>query len=73
MSGTIKSKKHGQSNTCKKAKRLTEEQIKEGFELLRLEHIRYIPFTTPNDFARSFKRCSLFEEGFITMKAHTGV
>jgi len=73
MPRTIKNKTRGQADPRKKKERLTDEQIIEGFELLRLSHIGQITFTTPNDFARSFKRCSLFEDGFITMKAHTGV
>ena len=73
MSKTIKTKNREQANIYIKKERLTDEQIKEGFDLLRLGHIGQIPFTTPDEFAGTFKRCSLFEDSFTTMKAHTGV
>jgi hypothetical protein len=53
--------------------RPTDEQIQEGFELLRLGQLSRTPFTSPDDFARSFKRCSLFKKERIRVTTGTGV
>ena len=51
----------------------TDEQIADGFDLLRLGHVKREPFTTSYDFARSFKKCSVLKDDCITFSQHAGV
>ena len=72
MPETMKNMRRRQENPRNRKEQLTNEQIKEGFELLQLGHLWQIPYTTPNDFASSFKRCSVLKSGFVAMKSNTG-
>jgi len=53
--------------------RLTDNMIRDGFDLLRLGHLDQTPFTTPNEYARSFERCSRLRDDYIVFTSHTGV
>jgi len=73
MSDTVKTDGQGQADQRPATEPLTDEKIEEGFDLLRLGHLGQRPFTTPNDFARSFERCSILRKGRIKFATDTGV
>jgi hypothetical protein len=73
MTDAVKTNSQGQANQRPATESLTNEKIEEGFELLRLGHLGQRPFTTPNDFARSFERCSILKKGRIKFATDTGV
>lgn len=51
----------------------TDQEIKEGFDLLYLTPSRQAPQTIPNGFFPPFERCSLLKDIRTTTAAHTGV
>ena len=51
----------------------SDKEIQKGFERLLLNQWEGIPYTGAGEFARNFKRCTLFEESAITTAAHAGV
>jgi len=73
MTDAVKTNSQGQADQRPATESLTNEKIEEGFELLRLGHLGQRPFTTPDDFARSFERCSILKKGRIKFATDTGV
>jgi hypothetical protein len=51
----------------------SDKQIRKGFEQLFLSQLGTPAYTSASEFARGFKRCTLFEETDITTTAHVGV
>ena len=51
----------------------SDKQIQKGFEKLFLSQLGTPAYTSASEFARGFKRCTLFEETDITTTAHVGV
>jgi len=51
----------------------SDKQIRKGFEMLFLSQLGTPSYTSASEFARGFKRCTLFEETDITTTAHVGV
>lgn len=73
MTDTRKIKNQEQADQHPTTESLTNEKIEEGFDLLLLGHLRQKPFTTPNEFARPFERCSILKKGRIKYATNTGV
>jgi hypothetical protein len=70
----IKDNKQKTRGTRAQTKELpTDKQIRKGFEQLFLSQLGTPAYTSASEFARGFKRCSLFEETAITTTAHVGV
>ncbi len=64
-----------QQTHAKKRLYPSDKQIQSGFEKLFVNmNNREVPaYTSASEFARSFRRCTLFEETAITTTAHVGV
>ena len=73
MTEARKTRSQKQADQNPESEQLTDEKIREGFDLLRLGHLGQAPFTTPDDFARSFKKCSLLKDDHIKFAQHSGV
>ena len=67
-------KRQSQTRKCvRQTKELTDAKIAAGFKQLRLEDLGKTSYTTPLEFSRTFKRCTLLENCSITTTAHAGV
>jgi hypothetical protein len=71
-------KRQSQSQTqtrlgVRETKTLTDAEIAAGFKRLQLGHLGKMDYTTPHEFARTFKRCTVLEDCYVTTTAHAGV
>lgn len=66
-------KQETRGTRAQKKQHPTDKQIRKGFERLFLNQLGTPSYTSASEFARGFKRCTLFEETDITTTAHVGV